>query len=107
MRINASFPYITPVGEVKFTTPDGEQVVDQYADAGYYDNVGGTITIRIQSLFKKVLRLHFPELLTKIKIKKPGNCESTRGFLSEFSNAAFCAFSYIVQCSFLVIRRKQ
>ncbi len=67
MRINASFPYITPVGEVRTTDKDGKQILDQYADAGYYDNIGGTITLGVTAIFDKIIATHYPELRDKVK----------------------------------------
>ncbi|EZH72164.1 hypothetical protein ATO12_24845 [Aquimarina atlantica] len=69
MRINAGFPYITPVGEVKTTSVSGKQYSDQYADAGYYDNVGGIVSKGVEEVFRNVLRDSFPELQDKINIK--------------------------------------
>ncbi|GAA3509634.1 hypothetical protein GCM10022393_22890 [Aquimarina addita] len=69
IRINASFPFITPVGEVS-TIKDAVKIkTDQYADAGYYDNVGGRVSIGIEEAFKKVLNDSFPSLKEKIEIK--------------------------------------
>jgi hypothetical protein len=69
MRINAGFPYITPVGGVEKTSVSDKQYSDQYADAGYYDNVGGIVSKGIEEVFKEVLRDSFPQLLDKVKIK--------------------------------------
>ncbi|WP_103071369.1 patatin-like phospholipase family protein [Aquimarina sediminis] len=69
MRINASFPYITPVGEVRRITKSGELYSDQYADAGYYDNIGGRVSKGIEEVLNKVVQDSFPELQSKIKIK--------------------------------------
>ena len=67
MRINASFPYITPVGEVRNTNETGLYTIDQYADAGYYDNLGGTITLGVSDVFDKIMATHYPELRAEIK----------------------------------------
>jgi hypothetical protein len=69
MRINAGFPYITPVGEVKKSSGLDKQYSDQYADAGYYDNVGGIVSKGVEEVFRNVLRDSFPELQDKINIK--------------------------------------
>ncbi|MFD0861939.1 hypothetical protein ACFQ1M_06950 [Sungkyunkwania multivorans] len=60
MSLNARFPFVSPAGEVKG--------VGQFADAGYYDNIGGTVSINLQIIFRKVLQKKFPELLNKIEI---------------------------------------
>ena len=70
MRINASFPYITPVGEIRKKSKSGMSYSDQYADAGYYDNIGGTVSKGIEEVLKKVLQDSFPLLQKKIKIKQ-------------------------------------
>ncbi|UZO80038.1 hypothetical protein NBT05_13910 [Aquimarina sp. ERC-38] len=71
LRINASFPYITPVGEVKKTKVGRQEVkTDQYADAGYYDNIGGVVSLGIEQVFRKVIQKSFPELVDKIAIKQ-------------------------------------
>ncbi len=67
MRINAAFPYITPVGEVK--KQSDKSYSDQYADAGYYDNMGGGVSKGIEEIFNKVIKDSFPDLQTKVKIK--------------------------------------
>ncbi|PKV52010.1 hypothetical protein ATE84_4111 [Aquimarina sp. MAR_2010_214] len=69
MRINAGFPYITPVGEVKKSSASDKQYSDQYADAGYYDNVGGIVSKGVEEVFRNVLHDSFPELQDKINIK--------------------------------------
>ncbi len=69
MRINAAFPFITPVGEVKKVTKSGKSYADQYTDAGYYDNIGGGVSKGVEEVFKKVLQDSFPQLSTKISIK--------------------------------------
>ncbi len=69
MRINASFPYMTPVGEVRKKSKSGTLYSDQYADAGYYDNIGGVVSKSIEEVFKKVVHDSFPLLEKKIKIK--------------------------------------
>lgn len=67
-RINASFPYITPVGEIKGRNRF-DDLSDQYADAGYYDNLGGRVSKGVEDVFKKVLQDSFPELIQKIHLK--------------------------------------
>ncbi|WP_378187274.1 hypothetical protein ACE939_02860 [Aquimarina sp. W85] len=69
LRINASFPFITPVGEIKNCNVPSQDWSDQFADAGYYDNIGGTVSIGVEEIFKKVLQDSFPELVRKIRIK--------------------------------------
>ncbi len=69
MRINASFPYITPVGEIQKKSESKMSYSDQYADAGYYDNIGGTVSKGVEEVLKKVLQDSFPLLQDKIKIK--------------------------------------
>ncbi|MFL1896558.1 hypothetical protein ACJRPK_12705 [Aquimarina sp. 2-A2] len=69
LRINASFPFITPVGEIENSDISNQEWSDQYADAGYYDNIGGTVSIGVEEIFKKVLRDSFPELMGKVQIK--------------------------------------
>ncbi|AXT55888.1 hypothetical protein D1815_09035 [Aquimarina sp. AD1] len=70
MRINASFPFITPVGEVRNRTQKDIFISDQYADAGYYDNIGGRVSIGVEEVLKKVLNDSFPLLRKKVKIKQ-------------------------------------
>ncbi len=67
MRINASFPYVTPVGEIE--NKKNSSIIDQYADAGYYDNIGGRISRGVEDVFKKIVKDSFPSLLKYIKIK--------------------------------------
>ncbi|MEW7277014.1 hypothetical protein ABW636_00285 [Aquimarina sp. 2201CG1-2-11] len=55
MRINAAFPFITPVGEVRKVTKSGKSYADQYTDAGYYDNIGGGVSKGVEEVFRKVL----------------------------------------------------
>lgn len=62
MRINAAFPYLTPAGEIK--------EVGVFGDAGYYDNIGGTVTLNLINVFTEVL--NYPEFLdikNKINLK--------------------------------------
>ncbi|MEO0571927.1 MAG: hypothetical protein AAF039_09495 [Bacteroidota bacterium] len=47
MSLNARFPYISAVGKVRG--------VGQFADAGYYDNIGGSVTYRLQKALQKRL----------------------------------------------------
>ena len=70
LRMNASFPYVTPVGEIRSKQKMGEVVTNQYADSGYYDNIGGVVSKGIESVFKKVLQESFPELRDKINLKQ-------------------------------------
>lgn len=69
MRINASFPFVTPVGEVRKKDGTNTLISDQYADAGYYDNIGGRVSKGIEEVLKEVLRDSFPELIEKVEIK--------------------------------------
>lgn len=69
MRINASFPFVTPVGEVRKKDGKNTSTSDQYADAGYYDNIGGRVSKGIEEVLTEVLRDSFPELIEKVKIK--------------------------------------
>ncbi|GAA0727834.1 hypothetical protein GCM10009430_36310 [Aquimarina litoralis] len=69
MRINASFPFVTPVGEVRKKDGMNKTTSDQYADAGYYDNIGGRVSKGIEEVLIEVLRDSFPELIEKVKIK--------------------------------------
>ncbi len=69
MRINASFPYITPVGEIIKENKFGKLSFDQYTDAGYYDNIGGTVSKGIEEIFNKVLLDSFPSLKNKVELK--------------------------------------
>ncbi|MGY3794232.1 hypothetical protein [Aquimarina sp. 433] len=69
MRINASFPFVTPVGEVRKKDRTDIITSDQYADAGYYDNIGGRVSKGIEEVLAKVLRDSFPELIEKVKMK--------------------------------------
>ncbi len=69
MRVNASFPYITPVGEVRKISKSNNTYSDQYADAGYYDNIGGRVSKGIEEVFKRIVRDSFPSLRDKMKIK--------------------------------------
>ena len=59
MRINAAFPYITPLGEVKD--------MGLFGDAGYYDNIGGTVTENLMTVFEEVLETK-PALKKKLKL---------------------------------------
>lgn len=70
LRMNASFPFITPVGEVENTNSSGEKKTDQYADAGYYDNIGGRVSRGVEVVLKQVLSDSFPDLVNKIDIKQ-------------------------------------
>lgn len=69
MRINASFPYVTPVGEVENIQDKTKNRSDQYADAGYYDNLGGVVSKGMEQILKKVINDSFPDLENKIIIK--------------------------------------
>jgi len=55
MRMNAAFPYLTPAGEVKG--------MGLFGDAGYYDNIGGTVTTSLMNVFNEVL-ISTPEFST-------------------------------------------
>ncbi len=44
MSMNARFPYISPAARIKG--------VGQFGDAGYYDNIGGTVTRRLADALK-------------------------------------------------------
>lgn len=69
MRINASFPFVTPVGEIRNVTAIDGLESDQYADAGYYDNIGGRVSKGIEEVLTTVLQDSFPYLEEKIAIK--------------------------------------
>ncbi|OUR90787.1 hypothetical protein A9Q87_12605 [Flavobacteriales bacterium 34_180_T64] len=47
MSLNARFPYISPAARIK--------KLGQFGDAGYYDNVGGTVTRRLTVALEKAL----------------------------------------------------
>ena len=68
MRINASFPFVSPVGEVRKVDLEGTLRADQYADSGYYDNIGGTVTRSIEAVFQNVIETQFPYLKDRIKV---------------------------------------
>jgi hypothetical protein len=57
MSLAARFPYISPVGRAKG--------VGQFMDAGYYDNIGGTVTRRLHQAF--VSTLHSDTAFVDIK----------------------------------------
>ena len=63
MRINAAFPYLTPAGEVKG--------LGLFGDAGYYDNIGGTVTTSLMYVFKEVINEtpEFETIKNKINLK--------------------------------------
>jgi len=61
MLLNARFPYISPVGRV----PE----VGQFADAGYYDNIGGTVTLKLVEAFDNVAENKYPEIYDKLDIR--------------------------------------
>lgn len=80
MSITARFPYVSPVARV--------EKVGQFMDAGYYDNIGGTVTRRLAEVFNEVLRdtCYTQELRDKIELvfmvianhedkKIPDSCE--------------------------------
>lgn len=50
MSMNARFPYISPVARITG--------LGQFGDAGYYDNVGGTVTRRLGVALEKALKQH-------------------------------------------------
>lgn len=56
MLLGARFPYVSPVGRVKD--------LGQFADAGYYDNIGGVITDRLVQAFKKYCKTIILNLLS-------------------------------------------
>lgn len=64
-RINASFPYITPVGEIKRSNTL-DNLSDQYADAGYYDNLGGRVSKGVEEIFKRCYKILFQNLNKKL-----------------------------------------
>ena len=47
MSMNARFPYISPAARI--------DSVGQYGDAGYYNNIGGNVTIRLQEVLRRAL----------------------------------------------------
>jgi len=47
MLLNARFPFLSPVAKVKG--------IGQYGDAGYYDNIGGSVTRGLENAFIEVL----------------------------------------------------
>ncbi len=63
MRMNAAFPYLTPAGEVKG--------MGLFGDAGYYDNIGGTVTTSLMSVFNEVLNStsEFSAIKDKVALK--------------------------------------
>jgi len=63
MRMNAAFPYLTPAGEVKG--------MGLFGDAGYYDNIGGTVTTSLMNVFNEVLTTtpEFSTIKNKIALK--------------------------------------
>ncbi len=69
MSLNARFPYISPAGEVKNRTTDGKVIeVGHFADAGYYDNIGGTVTRSLKEHLETYLSENEPSLLDKIEM---------------------------------------
>lgn len=46
MSVTARFPYVSPVARV--------EKVGQFMDAGYYDNIGGTVSRRLGEVFREV-----------------------------------------------------
>ncbi|MBO0322178.1 hypothetical protein J0X14_07715 [Muricauda sp. CAU 1633] len=48
MSLSARFPFLSPVGRVKG--------VGQFMDAGYYDNIGGTVTRRLYNAFEAIVK---------------------------------------------------
>ena len=63
MRMNAAFPYLTPAGEVKG--------MGLFGDAGYYDNIGGTVTTSLMTVFNEVLNStpEFSDIKDKVALK--------------------------------------
>jgi len=47
MSMNARFPYVSPVARI--------EGVGQFADAGYYNNIGGSVSLRLQRALLKEL----------------------------------------------------
>ncbi len=60
VSLGARFPYLSPVGEVKG--------VGQFADAGYYDNIGGRVTEHLETVFIDFMRNEYPDLFKKIEL---------------------------------------
>ena len=47
MSLNARFPYVSPVGRVTG--------VGQFGDAGYYNNIGGSVSLRLETALRSAL----------------------------------------------------
>ncbi|NMH87996.1 hypothetical protein [Flavivirga algicola] len=60
MLLNARFPYISPTARITG--------LGQYGDAGYYDNIGGVVTKRLETALLKELANH-EDLKGKYRIK--------------------------------------
>ncbi len=60
MLLNARFPYISPTARITG--------LGQYGDAGYYDNIGGVVTKRLEVALLKELASH-EDLKDKYRIK--------------------------------------
>jgi hypothetical protein len=62
MLLNARFPYLSPVGKVRN--------IGQFGDAGYYDNIGGSVTRSLENAFRAVLNDSvYDDLRAKIDIR--------------------------------------
>ncbi len=57
MSVTARFPFVSPVARV--------EKVGQFMDAGYYDNIGGTVTRRLHEVFEQVLRTKYDTVFQK------------------------------------------
>jgi len=58
MSLAARFPFISPVGKV--------ENVGQFMDAGYYDNLGGTVTRRLHAAFMESISDYESTFIEKI-----------------------------------------
>ena len=47
MSLNARFPYLSPAGRV--------EKIGQFGDAGYYNNIGGSVTLRLETALVREL----------------------------------------------------
>ncbi|GGG36943.1 hypothetical protein GCM10011344_42260 [Dokdonia pacifica] len=61
MLLNARFPYVSPAGRVTN--------IGQFADAGYYDNIGSYSTHILVNTFKKVVSTHYPEYKDRFDVR--------------------------------------
>lgn len=62
MSTNARFPYVSPVTRVMDS-------VGQFGDAAYYNNVGGSVTLRLQKALEEKLS-NYPELAGKYSVRQ-------------------------------------